>query len=54
MSPPPNPGNSALRIVIQGYVVRCPLGAMVWHYLQFVLGLMELGHDVMYTWNFLG
>jgi len=37
-----------LRIVVLGYVVRCPLGGMAWHYLQFALGLARLGHEVWY------
>jgi hypothetical protein len=38
-----------LRIVVLGYVVRCPLGGMAWHYLQYVMGLTELGHDVYFV-----
>ena len=41
-------GDLTMRIVVQGYVIRCPLGAMVWHYLQFVLGLKDLGHEVVF------
>ncbi|MBT8240441.1 MAG: hypothetical protein KJN63_04375, partial [Acidimicrobiia bacterium] len=37
----------ALRIVVAGYIVRFPLGGMTWHYLQYVLGLAQLGHDVV-------
>lgn len=37
-----------MRIVVLGYVVRCPLGGMAWHYLQYVQGLAALGHDVLY------
>ena len=40
---------SRLRIVVLGYVVRCPLGGMVWHHLQYVLGLSRLGHDVYFV-----
>jgi hypothetical protein len=39
---------SPLRILVLGYIVRCPLGGMAWHYLQYVLGLADLGHDVYY------
>lgn len=38
-----------LRIVVLGYVVRCPLGGMAWHYMQYAMGLAELGHDVLYV-----
>ena len=40
--------SSRLRIVVLGYVVRCPLGGMAWHHLQYVLGLKRLGHDVYF------
>ena len=39
---------SRLRIIVLGYIVRCPLGGMAWHYLQYVLGLARLGHDVYF------
>ena len=38
-----------LRIVVTGYVVRGPLGGMAWHFLQYVRGLADLGHDVYYV-----
>ena len=38
-----------LRIVVLGYVVRGPLGGLVWHHLQYVLGLARLGHDVVFV-----
>lgn len=31
-----------------GLIVRFPLGGMAWHYLQYVMGLRRLGHDVLY------
>jgi hypothetical protein len=37
-----------LRIVILGYIVRFPVGGGAWPYLQYVLGLARLGHDVYY------
>lgn len=37
-----------LRILVLGYIVRFPLGGMTWHYLQYVLGLMKLGHEVYF------
>ena len=38
-----------LRVVVLGYVVRGPLGGLVWHHLQYVLGLHRLGHDVIFV-----
>jgi hypothetical protein len=38
-----------LRVVVAGYIVRCPLGGMAWHHLQYVLGLARLGHDVIFV-----
>src|SRR6266545_1661439 len=40
---------SRLRIVVLGYIVRGPLGGLAWHYLQYVLGLSKLGHEVFYV-----
>lgn len=37
-----------LRIVVSGFIVRAPLGGQVWHYLQYLVGLAELGHEVLY------
>jgi len=45
--------SSSLRIVVAGLVARHPLGGPAWDYLQYVLGLARLGHDVVYhedTW----
>ena len=38
-----------LRIIVLGYIVRFPLGGMAWHYLQYVMGLARLGHDVYFV-----
>jgi hypothetical protein len=40
--------SSRLRIVVLGYVVRGPIGGMVWSDLHYVLGLRSLGHDVWF------
>ena len=40
--------SSRLRIVVLGYIVRGPLGGLVWHHLQYVLGLHLLGHEVLF------
>lgn len=36
------------RIVVTGLIAQYPLGGMTWHYLQYVVGLARLGHDVLY------
>lgn len=46
---PQGRGNESLRIVVLGYVVRGPLGGMVWSNLQYVTGLARLGHDVFFV-----
>ena len=38
-----------MRIVVIGWIIREPLGGMAWHYLQYVMGLADLGHDVYYV-----
>ena len=38
-----------LRIIVLGYIVRGPLGGMVWSNLQFLMGLARLGHDVYFV-----
>ena len=35
-----------LRVLVGAYLVRGPMGAMAWHYLQYAAGLAALGHDV--------
>ena len=30
---------TSLRIVVAGYIVGGPLGGLVWHHLQYVLGI---------------
>ncbi len=45
---------SSLRIIVSGLVALQPVGGMAWHYLQYVIGLARLGHDVYYhedTWS---
>ena len=37
-----------MRIIVLGYIVRGPLGGLVWHHLQYVMGLHRLGHDVTF------
>ncbi|HWQ90873.1 MAG TPA: hypothetical protein VN673_04325 [Clostridia bacterium] len=40
--------NGRLRIIALGYIVRWPLGGMVWSNLHFLMGLRDLGHEVYY------
>lgn len=40
---------SHLRIIVLGYIVRGPLGGMVWHPLQYLMGLARLGHEVYFV-----
>ena len=37
-----------MRIVVLGYIVRGPLGGMIWHHLQYVLCLKQMGHKVLF------
>jgi hypothetical protein len=41
-------GASVLRIIVTGLIAQYPLGGVSWDYLQYVLGLARLGHDVFY------
>jgi hypothetical protein len=43
-----NGATPRLRILVLGYLVRGPLGGIAWHYLQYVVGLSRLGHDVFF------
>jgi hypothetical protein len=45
---------SRLRIIVTGLVGLYPVGGVAWDYLQYVIGLARLGHDVIYhedTWS---
>lgn len=48
MTPAAGRSERRLRVVVLGYLVRCPLGGMAWHYLQYLLGFARLGHDVWF------
>ena len=39
---------SRLRIIVTGLIAQYPLGGVTWDYLQYVLGLHALGHEVYY------
>lgn len=46
--------HSRLRIIVSGLVGLYPVGGVAWDYLQYVIGLARLGHDVIYhedTWS---
>src|SRR5262249_44156703 len=45
----PSSPSSMSRIAVLGYIVRGPLGGLVWHHLQYVTGLCALGHDVLFV-----
>src|SRR4051794_10556855 len=43
-----------LRVIVTGLVGLYPVGGVAWDYLQYVIGLARLGHDVYYhedTWD---
>src|SRR5436309_9921813 len=45
---------SRLRVVVTGLAGLYPVGGVAWDYLQYVIGLARLGHDVYYhedTWS---
>ncbi len=38
-----------MRVIVTGLIGQYPLGGVAWDYIQYVLGLRELGHDVYYV-----
>jgi hypothetical protein len=45
---------SSLRIIVGGLAGLYPVGGVAWDYLQYIIGLSRLGHDVYYhedTWS---
>ncbi len=40
--------NGTLRVIVTGLIGQYPLGGVTWDYLQYVLGLHRMGHDVYY------
>ena len=36
-----------MRLVVSGLAATYPLGGAFWDYLQYVIGLHRLGHDVL-------
>src|SRR5262249_24204085 len=39
---------SRLNIIVAGLIGQYPIGGVTWDYIQYVLGLRDLGHDVTY------
>ncbi len=37
-----------MKIVILGYIVKGPLGGLAWHHFQYVYGLKQMGHEVLF------
>ena len=37
-----------MNIIVLGYIVRGPIGGLAWHHLQYVIGLVNLGHNVYF------
>ena len=37
-----------MRIILTGLIGSIPLAGLTFHYLQYLLGLQDLGHDVLY------
>jgi hypothetical protein len=40
--------SGSLRVIVTGLIAQYPLGGVTWDYLQYVLGLARLGHNVYY------
>lgn len=40
---------SSARVIVLGYIVRGPLGGLTWHHLQYMQGLLRLGHDAYFV-----
>jgi len=40
--------SSGLKIIVTGLIAQYPLGGVSWDYLQYALGLKQMGHDVYY------
>lgn len=48
MKPTRRAKDNSVRIVVTGLAATYPLGGVFWDYLQYVLGFLRLGHDVLY------
>jgi hypothetical protein len=48
MKPVTSGDDNSVRIVVTGLAATYPLGGVFWDYIQYVLGFLRLGHDVLY------
>lgn len=46
---PSSPAGHRLRIIVGGYLGLLPAGGVTWDYVQYPVGLAQLGHDVFYV-----
>lgn len=37
-----------MKILVLGYVIKSPLGGLVWSHLQYMIGLKRLGHEILF------
>ena len=42
------PARTPLRIAVTGLAATYPFGGVFWDYVQYALGFLDLGHDVLY------
>jgi hypothetical protein len=36
------------RIIVTGYMARCPIAGVIWQHIHYLVGLQRLGHEVFY------
>lgn len=39
---------SRKRIIVTGYMARCPIAGVIWQHIHYIVGLQRLGHEVFY------
>jgi hypothetical protein len=39
---------SRQRIIVTGYMARCPIAGVIWQHVHYIVGLQRLGHEVFY------
>ena len=39
---------SRKRLIVTGYMARCPIAGVIWQHLHYIVGLQRLGHEVFY------
>src|SRR5207247_2062450 len=42
------PRMSRKRIIVTGYMARCPIAGVIWQHVHYIVGLQRLGHEVYY------